>query len=629
MNALAKVAHYEISSPALLIEEDPSPEISRPTDREFIAEWILEKEDMERRLTMQRAWRWPWIQHWALVAKYNCPRRSLWLTQGGVDQPVPNSMVRGLPINQAIVDTTPVEAARVAVAGLFSGLMSPSRPWFQLGVPGIDRDDLDRGSMLWLEHVGKLMMTTMQESTFYTAATQMIEDLFFFGTGPMILYEDDEDVISCQNPVVGEYFLIVGPTNRVEGLARLFNLTVSQMVEWFGLDNCPMEVQELWKLKGESLDQERIIAHMIEPNFAIQPPGTKRPVGKLPGKFTYKEVYWVYGASSDYPCSKRGFFELPFIAPRWWISGNDPYGRSVAMDMLGDNMQLQTETVKKGVVISKIADPPMNAPVELKNQPSSTIPGAINYTTDTTKGMKPVYEVNAQALPALTADIKEIQERIKQGYFYDLFLMLANADKTNMTAFEVAQRQQEKLQVLGPVIERFQNEAAGPAIKRIFAILQRKKDKQGNPVLPPLPKGLVGRPLQIEYVSMLAMAQRAVQTAGIERLFGMVGHVAGIVPQALDVVDWVQGIREYGDLLGVTQKIMTPPKVFKQMQEQKQAAAQQQQQAVMQSHAATEITPALTGAAQNLSNTDVGGGLNALQAMFGSSPSIGAAPSGQ
>ena len=613
----AHVAHYEIASPALLIEEDPAPIIERPTDRDRIFDWMLVKEDMERRLTMLRAWRFPWIQHWALVAKYNCPRRSLWLTQGGVDQPVPNSMVRGLPINQAIIDTTPVEAARVAVAGLFSGLMSPSRPWFQLGVPGIDRDDLDRPALLWLEHVASVIATIMQESTFYTSATQMIEDLFFFGTGPMIIYEDDEEVISCQNPVVGEYFLIVGPTNRVEGLARLFNLTVSQIVEQFGLDNCPMEVQELWRLKGASLDTERIIAHFIEPNIAIQPPGVNHPVGKISGKFTFKERYWVWGASSDYALSERGFFELPFLAPRWWISGNDPYGRSAAMDMLGDNMQLQTETLKKGVVISKIADPPMNASVELKNQPSSTVPGAINFTTDPSKnGMKPVYEVNPQALPALTADIEMIQKRIKDGYFEDLFLMLAQDDKTNRTAFEIAQRQQEKLQVLGPVIERFQNEAAGPAIQRIFAVAQRKGK------IPPIPKSLHGIKLQIEYVSMLAMAQRAVQTAGIERLFGIIGHVAAIKPEVIDVVDWVQGLRNYANLLGVTQKIMTPPKVFAQIQAQKAQAAAQQQQVAMASHAATEITPALTGAAQNLSQTDVGGGLNALQALIGTSPGV-------
>lgn len=624
MNARVNVAHYEIASPALLIEEDPSPEIWRPTDRERLFEWMNIKEDMEREITMARAWRFPWIQHWALIAKYNCPRRSLWLTQGGVDQPVPNSMVRGLPINQAIVDTTPVKSSRVAIAGLFSGLMSPSRPWFQLGVPGVDRDELDRAALLWLEKVQQEISTIMQESVFYTSATQMIEDLFFFGTGPMLIYEDDEEIISCQNPVVGEYFLFVGPTNKVTGFGRLFNQTVQQMVQWFGLENCPIEIQELWKQKGSNLQTEFIVAHLIRPNFAIQPPGVNRPIGKIAGKFTYQERYWVWGSSSDFPLSERGFHEFPAIIPRWWISGNDPYGRSVAMDVLGDNMQLQTETVKKGVVISQIADPAKNASVELKNQPSATVPGAINYTTDPSKmGMTPVYTPHPQALVALSEDIKEIQTRVKEGYFEDLFLMLASDDKTNRTAYEIAQRQQEKLQVLGPIIERFQNEAAGPTIKRLFGIAQRRGK------IPPIPRSLHGVKLNIEYISMLAMAQKAVQTAGIERLFGIVGHVAAIKPEVIDVIDWVLGVREYGQLLSVTQKIMTPPKVFAQLQKMKQQAMAQQQQAALASHAATEITPALTGAAQNLSQTDVGGGLNALQALLGTPMNGGGAPAGQ
>lgn len=613
------VAHYEIASPALLIEEDPAPVIRRIDDRERVAEWTEIKADLEQGLTMDRGWRFPWVQHWALVSKYFCPRRSLWLTEGGVDQPVPNAMVRGLPINQAIIDTTPVNAVRIAVAGMMSGLMSPSRPWFQLGVPGIDRDKLERGALLWLEAVVGILQTTMQESNFYTSAAQMMEDLVLFGTGPMIIYEDDETTINCLNPVVGEYFLSVGNNFQVQGFKRLFAQSVVQMVEMFGLENCPVEVQELWRQKRGNLSVERVVAHVVQPNYAIQPPGLGHPIGKLPGKFTYRETYWVWGASSDYPLSVRGFYGPPFIAPRWWVTGNEPYGRSPSMDMLGDNMQLQQETLRKGELIDKLIRPPLNAPVELKNQPSSAVPGAITYTSDPTKGMKPVFEVNAQGLPAVTEDLKEVQARIKAGLFYDLFMMLAEAQKNNMTAYEVAQRQQEKLQVLGPVIERFQNEAAGPAIKRIFAILQRRGK------IPPLPRSLVGRPLQIEYVSMLAMAQKAVQTAGIERGFGIVGHIAAIKPEVLDLVDWDEGVREYFSLLGVSQKIMTPPKKVAQIRAQRAQQQAKMQQAAMASHAATEVTPALTGAAQNLSSTDVGGGLNALQALLGTSPSgIGA-----
>lgn len=605
------IVRYERASPRLLIDEVPREEVEDHEPERAALAWRELRSHNEQRLSAARTWRYSWIQHWALIGKNFCPRRTQWLTEGGVDFPVANAMVRGLPINQAIIDTTPIYALQVCAAGLMSGLMSPSRPWFKLRSQGVETNDLDRPAQLWLEAVEDRLYTVMAESNFYDCAAQMFEDLSAFGTGPMLIYEDDEDVIRCQNPIVGEYYLFVGPSFRVEGLGRLFPKTVSQLVEMFGLEKCPDDVQRLWREKGASLDVERIVAHLIEPNFPIQPAGVDKPIGQIPGKFTFRETYWVWGAqSAGQPLSTRGFQDLPFIAPRCWVTGSDPYGRSFAMNVLGDAIQLQVETLRKGELLEKVVRPPLKGPVELKNQPSSILPGEISYMSDPSKGLSPVYEVNPQGLPGITEDIKEIQNRVKTGFFNDLFLMLAQATK-DMTAFEVAQRQQEKLQVLGPVIERFQNEGAGPAIKRIFSILARKQ------MLPPIPRSLAGRPLQIEYVSMLAMAQRAVATAGIERFAAMTGRIAAVKPEVLDIPNWDEMLREYGQQLGVSQRVVNPQQIVAKMRQARAQKAQQQAAMQQMDHAATEVGPALTGAAQNLSQTDVGGGMNALQILMG------------
>jgi hypothetical protein len=342
----------------------------------------------------------------------------------------------------------------------------------------------------------------------------------------------------------------------------------------------------------------------------VQPPGQPKAVGKIAGDFTFREIYWIYGSSSERALSVRGFKDEPFIAPRWWLRPGSPYGESPGMDALPDIMQLQQETLRKGELLEKHVRPPLNAPAELKNQPSSILPGRVNYTNDTTKGMRPVFEVDPQALPGITADLQELQQRIQKGFFNDLFLMLSQATK-DMTAYEVAQRQQEKLQVLGPVIERFNNEAASPAIKRVFNVMMRKR------LIPPMPQSLMNVPIQIEYVSMLALAQRAVSTAGIERLLGVTGNMVAIYPQVRDLIDPDEIVREYGDQLGVSQKVFRSKEDVEQIR--KQAAAQQAQQAKQAAlnHMATEVAPNLADAAQNLSQTSVGGGLNALQMMMG------------
>ena len=397
---------------------------------------------------------------------------------------------------------------------------------------------------------------------------------------------------------------------RPETLNEQFVMTVSQIVEMFGLENCPQDIRSLWETKGSGLDTERIVAHSVEPNFDILDP-MGGSFGRIEGEYSYRETFWVWGAASDFPLSQRGFHDLPFIAPRWWVTANDPYGRSPAMEALGDIMQLQQETRRKAELLDKLVRPPMNAPVELKNNPSSILPGALNFTADTTKGMRPIYEMPPTALPGITQDIAMIQARIKVGFFNDLFLMLAEATK-DMTAYEVAQRQQEKLQVLGPVIERFQNEGASPAIERLFNILRRKR------MLPPLPKSLRGIPWKIEYVSMLAMAQRAAATAGIERLLALQGRMAAVNPGVLDLIDDDEVLREYGDQLGVTQRIFRAPEQLAQMRDQRAKIQQQQQQQAMLEKTATQTGPALAASAQTLSQTPIGGGQTALMAMLGS-----------
>ena len=607
---LIDISHYESACALLLSLEPAEAPDEKFDDRAAAARWNAMRTHLETRLSMLRSWRFSWIQHWALIAQYLNPRRSLWLSNGGVDQPVPNSMVRGLPINQAIVDPTATYASQVCSAGMMTGLMSPGRPWFKLK-PALDMIQLDREGRMWFEAVESIIYAVMSQSNFYDSMAQMFDDLVCYGTGVVLIYEDDEDIIRCQNPVVGQYYLAVSNAFRPETLNEQFVMTVSQIVEMFGLENCPQDVRSLWETKGANLEVERIIAHSVEPNFEILDP-MGGAFGKLPGGFAYRETFWVWGAASDFPLSQRGFHDLPFIAPRWWVTANDPYGRSPAMTALGDIMQLQQETRRKAELLEKLVRPPMNAPVELKNNPSSMLPGGLNFTQDTTKGMRPAYEMPATALPGITQDIAMIQARIKTGFFNDLFLMLSETTK-EMTAYEVAQHQQEKLQVLGPVIERFQNEGASPSIERLFSILRRKR------MLPPIPKSLRGVPWKIEYVSMLAMAQRAAATAGIERLLALQGRMAAINPSVLDLIDDDEVLREYGDQLGVTQRVYRAPEQIAQIRAQKAKQQQMAQQQAMLQHTATQTGPALAQSAQVLSQTPLGGGMSALQAMLGSS----------
>lgn len=597
------LAYYETSSPSLLAKQPAFPVPVKP-----VREWLQFRNYLEQRMTSMRNWRISWWEHWALLAEYILPRRYHWLITA-------NTMNRGLPISQNIVDPTGTQAMRICASGLMSGLTSPSRPWFKM-IPALPSFEVDDEGRNWLDDVESRIYRILAGSNFYDSMAQMYEDVVVFGTAPIIIYEDPAEVIRCYNPCAGEYFLASSGNLRIDTFYRQFVYTISQIVDMFGLENCPQTVQQMWRTKGASLQTERIIAHAIEPNFPIADRGNNgRELEILKGDFPFREVYWVWGEQDSAPLSLKGFRDPPFIAPRWATTSNDPYGRSPGMDTLPDIMQLQVETKRKAEAIEKQVRPPLLASIELKNEPSSILPGHITYSTSigSDKGMRPIYTVQPE-LQYMTMDLKEIQVRVQRGFFNDLFLMIADAaPKDRTTAYEIAQKNQEKLQVLGPVIERMQNEAFSPIIRRVLNIMNRRG------LIPPAPPSMAKVPVSISYISMIALAQQATATAGIERLAQFSGSLAATNPEVLDLLDDDEIVREYADLILVPHKLLRSKEAVTQLRTTRDAA---KAQAAQQQNLMSGATTAIDGA-KTLSDTDVGGGLNALQLMMGQKGQLG------
>lgn len=594
-------AHYEKAGPSLL-STTPS---DAPKGRNSDTKWQPLRSSLETRLVSLRNWRqsW-WTQNWADIAQFLLPRRSIWLTQSTGGYPTPNNMVRGRELNGAIADPTGTYALRVCSSGLMSGLASPSRPWFKL-IAGVKKLKLDAAARNWIDDTEDRMYEVLAGSNFYNSFAVECEDVAAFGTAPNICYEDDRDLVRFYNPTIGEYYLSNDSTGRIDGLYRLFVMTVSQMVGFFDLENCPGDVQELWREKGNNLEVERMVAHAIEPNFDVE------GFGKLPGNFTWREAYWVYGSNAGQPLSIRGFVDQPFTASRWSTQSNDAYGRSVGMEVLPDIMQLQVMTRRKAEAVEKMLRPPLIGAMELKNKPSSTLPGNLTYVSDVKNGgIRPIYEINPD-IGAMSQDIMAIEQRIQKGFFNDLFLMLENQPTSDrMTAYEVAQKLQEKLQVLGPVIESLIAESLKPKLKRVFNILKRKG------MVDEPPPSLQGIPLDVEFVSMLALAQKGAATGGIERLIQIVGAMAPLVPTAMDNIDTDAVVREYNELLGNPLKILRGPEEVAAIREQK-AQQQQAEQQMQRTERMASAAGAAAPAGKVLSDIDTGGGQNVLGRLLG------------
>ena len=603
-------APYEAMSPSLLAQQPATaPEKLRKPDDD----WGEIFNYLEARLNMLRTWRWSWWAFWSVLAKFFLPRRYHWLV-------VANRMDRGNSLNDQIIDSTGTLAVRTCAAGMWTGLTSPSRPWFKLGI-GLPWIQLEADGKEWLEDTEQRLYTVLGQSNFYTTLAQGFQDITVFGTAPVIIYEDFEDVIRCYLPCAGEYYLACGARFSVTTLYREFTLTVQQIVDMFTVKNCPDQVQVLWNKGGSSLEFEFVVAHAIEPNFELAPRGdtAKKAIAVVPGIFTFRELYWLKGIKTDRPLSRKGFRDQPFMVGRWSTTSNDPYGRSPCMDAIGDTKQIQQETRRKAEFIEKGVRPPMGANPELKNEPASIIPGMITYTSTDggKKGFWPLFEPNSGWLAPLVEDIKMVSARIEKCLFVDLFMAISRMEGVQpRNELELTKRDLERLQELGPFIEMFENEFAGPAIRRVLAILERRR------MLKPMPPSLRGIPLKINYISIMKLAQKSAESIAMKDVFVTAGELSSAakaagVPDPIRVLNLDKAMKHYADLTNFPSDCLFTDDEVKQhdqIRQQEMQKAQQPQQAM-----------AAVTAAKTLADTQLPGGNSALGAMLGQQ---GGAPGG-
>ena len=548
--------------------------------------------------------RYSWWTHWREIADYLLPRRYRWLI-------TPNMQSRGSPINQHILDSTGTLAARNLAAGLMSGVSSPTRRWFDLRVGTIDTTQTSPIS-LWLAEVHRLMTMVFAGSNFYSSMAILYLDLVVFGTAVMLIYEDHDEMIRCHNPCLGEYYLTNGPTNRPETFGREFTYTIQQLVEEFGRENCPPDIVALFdQADGSGKTKEVVVAHLIEPN--------KDPAKwGFPSHFKWREAYWIWQSTSPQGgvspqqgfLRKKGYHECPFIAVRWDLVSNDPYGRSPGMDALPDIKQLQLETRRKAQAIDKMVNPPMVADIQLKNQPASLLPGGVTYVSGMTTGkvgFASAYTVDPK-LREMMEDLNEVKERIKTIFYNNLFQMISQFEpKSNITAVEIDARRSEQMIMLSPVLERLNEEGLKKIIDRTYGIVERAG------ILPEAPPEIAGAEINVDFISMLEQAQDASAAAGIERVFGMVGNLVGVTgPDVMDNVDVDYGIQKYSSLLNNDPKLIRAPQQLEVIRQKRAQEAQmaQQQQAVDQAEQ-------LAKGAKTLSETPTGAGSNALEQMIG------------
>ena len=494
-------------------------------------------------------------------------------------------------------------AANTLHAGMMSGVTSPARPWFRLASQDPDLNEFGKVKA-WNSLVADRMSAVFLKSNLY----QMLpyRELGGFGTAPMSVEEDINSVIHCAAYPIGSYYVAKDERGMINVFYREWQMSIRNVVAKFGRKDGDgnWDWSNFSKLIRDQYERGMyetyiIIAHVISPNEDYKE-GSPFSQHKKFSSCYYERGFsgstgnrnYMNGPDDNKYLRESGFDYFPVLCPRWWVTGEDVYATDCpGMTALGDVKQLQHSEKKFGKALDRMVDPTMVMPTDMANQQKNMLPGGIIFADERegSKGIRSAYDVNLR-IDHLDAKMSKIEYRISRAFYEDLFLMLANTDRRQITAREIDERHEEKLLALGPVLERLNQDLLNPLIDITFDSML----KQG--LIPPPPEELQGQQLKVEYISIMNQAQKMIGVSVQERFLNTVIAIAPVQPQVWDKVDIDQYIDVYGENLSVSPGVIRSDEAVAEIRAQ--MAEQQRAQAM------AEAAPQMAGAAKTLSETD-------------------------
>jgi hypothetical protein len=504
-----------------------------------------------------------WIPTWRDVADLVAPWRGRFLVQGAK----PNDPQE---FGADIVNSVASRALRTLASGMMSSLTNPARPWFRITTA--DPTLAELGAVrAYLFQIERLVQWVFARANIHNELHTAYRDLGSFGTAPLHIDEDDQDVIRGYVLPVGQYALLLNERMRVDGQGRELSYTVRQLVRRFGLERVSKRTREMYG-RGE-LNQWRQVLHLVLPNDDFQ-------LGAYGARgFRWRSVWLELNADDDDGVLRvGGYRQFPSAAARWELTGTeDVYGHSPTREILPDVRQLQHVDTKKIELIDKALTPPSQGPQDI--DPPSLLTGAFTALPTGSQGQKvePIYQVDYRAVQEARISVQEIELRIRTGLYEDLWrLMIDRQGPGQPTATQVVREHEESLTLLGPVVDRTHNELLSVLIRRTISILSEKN------LLPPPPRELVralarGEDIRIEYMSVLAQAQRLLGLGSMERFASIVLALFQAKPEIMDKLDADEFVDQAADMLGIPPSVVVPDD---QVTEARLARVRQQQRAM-------------------------------------------------
>ena len=486
-----------------------------------------------------------WEEQWREIAAYVLPRK------GHIAGDYQNSGVRR---NQRAYDATAIHANELLASGLHTMLTNPATKFFGL-FTGNDLVDENEAFKKWSDESTNILHNVLNNSNFQTEVHENYLDLGSFGTTSLRIEEDKEDHVRFYAEPITEVTIDENSKGMVDSTFREFTWTYRQIVQEWGIEVLS-ENQQREYLKDQH--KEISIVHAILPR--------KERDEQLGNKgMPYASFYIDKQEKKLF--YESGFREFPSVVPRWTKVTGEMYGRSPSFKSLPDIKMINQ--MKKTTIRSaqKLVDPPMQAPDDGVSLPVHTNPNAMNYYRAGSRDrIEPILtggrvDFGYQAMA-------DQRNAIREAFFID---QLQLQDGPQMTATEVQQRTEEKLRVMGPILGRQHNEFLKPMIERVLKILIRKK------IIEPAPVIVEKENVQVQYISMIAKAQKAVDAETLNRVVQSVAPLIESSPEIMDNFDSDAILKHNARMLGLPEKLLVTDTERQQTRKNRAQMVQQQQ----------------------------------------------------
>ncbi len=501
-----------------------APATHEPNDSRDVAR------ELDGRLAALRDARRPFDPVWDEVARYMGPTFAGFAAE-------PENPARALMPDEHIVETAAAtRAALIFSAGMLSGLSSPSSRWFSLT---LDDPELAQRPEVraWLTDLEDDFYRTLAASDYYSQQHMAYHQSGLFGWQCLYVDESPTGGIRWNARPLNELYIAENFQGAVDTAYRVFRLTARQAAQKWGRDNLSPQVRDAAARKGGE-GRRFPFLHAVFPRDDAS--STNGPDLTAKGR-GLAFASWYVDLTAGRVVSRGGYAQLPFIVTRAYRLPGTAYSTSPGTQALAD-VKMVNEMKRLILQAGQLTvAPPYLVPDDGFVGRFSFEPRAMNYYRKAEGNLASDFTpLSVGGDPRFSWELlKASRTDIQEAFFTDLFLAVTNriGQGAAPTAQEVAELAGERMFLLGPMLIRQQHENFDALFARLLALKRRRGE------LPPEPPEVRGRALRLEYVSPLALAQRAGVVPAVLDTYADAAAIAQAAPAVMDNMDHDAALR--------------------------------------------------------------------------------------